>query len=87
MFCLTRLVEDTLLSQSVDLPTPHFVFMGRLDGISGQVVLQTISLAQSEAPNKSVTRPRLALDQNEPLRFGTEETGREKQWGFIVRTL
>src|SRR6266571_550139 len=76
------------LSQGVDFSPPHFVFMGRFDSPSGQIVWQTNFLRCNQRTcNKFVTPPRPALDQNEPARFGTEETGREKQWGFIVRTL
>jgi|SRR5713226_4000314 len=76
------------LSQEVDFPTPRFAFMGRFDSINGQIVWQTNFLRHSQRLcNKLVMPQRPAPDQNEPSRFGTEETGREKQWGFIVRTL
>jgi len=86
-FCPRLTCERRLLRQGVDFFTPHFVSMGRFASIGGRIVWQTTSFGTVRDCVTNRSLPRLALDQNEPPRLVTEEKGREKQWGFIARTL
>jgi len=64
---LVRLVEGAPLSQGVDFPTPQFVFMDASTTLMDRSSARHFpSAAVSGLCNRSITTPRLELDQNKP---------------------